>query len=142
MLRSKPTSRAPHVAFVCRLKDRDSRKNLVTLTEEISSCTGVLTSGQTSSLTFLARAAMDPSISELLIVVWQPESGFCSSHCMTCSQYIISCNACRASEFVQGLISGANKAGVFASPTATAYWAYHLTRTGFLAVQGLSGLHS
>ncbi|DBB02563.1 TPA: hypothetical protein ACH3X3_011548 [Trebouxia sp. C0006] len=46
----------------------------------------------------------------------------------------------QASEFVQGLISGANKAGVFASPTATAYWAYHLTRTGFLAVQGLSGL--
>ena len=61
----------------------------MTLTEEISSCTGVLTSGQTSSLTFLARAAMDPSISELLIVVWQPGSGFCSSHCMMCSQYII-----------------------------------------------------
>ena len=133
-------SRAPHVAFNCRLKERDSRRNLVTLTEEISSCTGVLTSGQTSSLTFLASAARDHSISELPIVVWQPGLGFCSSHCN--SQHIPSCNACRASEFVQGLISGANKAGVFASPTATAYWAYHLTRTGFLAFQGLSGLHS
>ncbi len=140
MLRNEPMSRAPHVAFDCRLKERDSRRNLVTLTEEISSCTGVLTSGQTSSLTFLASAARDHSISELPIVVWQPGLGFCSSHCN--SQHIPSCNACRASEFVQGLISGANKAGVFASPTATAYWAYHLTRTGFLAVQGLSGLHS
>ena len=47
----------------------------------------------------------------------------------------------RASEFIQGLSSGASKAGVFASPTAAAYWAYHLTRTGFLAVQGLAGNH-
>ena len=46
---------------------------------------------------------------------------------------------CRASEFVLGLTSGASKAGVFSSPTAAAYWAYHLTRTGFLTVQGLSG---
>lgn len=46
----------------------------------------------------------------------------------------------KASEFVQGLLTGADKAGVFSSPTAVAYWAYHLTRTGFLAVQGLSGL--
>lgn len=46
---------------------------------------------------------------------------------------------CRALEFIEGVTSSANKAGVFASTTATAYWAYHLTRTGFLAVQGLSG---
>lgn len=46
----------------------------------------------------------------------------------------------QASEFVLGLTSGASKAGVFSSPTAAAYWAYHLTRTGFLTVQGLSGL--
>lgn len=46
---------------------------------------------------------------------------------------------CRALEFIEGVTSSANKAGVFASPTATAYWAYHLTRTGFLAIQGLSG---
>ncbi|KAL3130821.1 hypothetical protein ABBQ38_000156 [Trebouxia sp. C0009 RCD-2024] len=46
----------------------------------------------------------------------------------------------KALEFIESLTSNASKAGVFASPTATAYWAYHLTRTGFLAVQGLSGL--
>lgn len=46
---------------------------------------------------------------------------------------------CRALDFIEGVSSSANKAGVFASPTATTYWAYHLTRTGFLAVQGLSG---
>ncbi len=68
MLRNECTSRALHVAFDCRPKDRDSRRNLVTLTEGISSCTGVLTFGQTSSLTFLASAAMDPSISKLIAV--------------------------------------------------------------------------
>jgi len=48
----------------------------------------------------------------------------------------------RVSEFVQGLSSGISEAGVFASPLAAAYWAYHLTRTSFLTVQGLSGAHA
>ena len=48
----------------------------------------------------------------------------------------------RVSEFVQGLSSGICEAGVFASPLAAAYWAYHLTRTSFLTVQGLSGAHA
>ncbi|KAL0033282.1 hypothetical protein WJX77_001714 [Trebouxia sp. C0004] len=44
------------------------------------------------------------------------------------------------SEFVQGLSSGMSEAGMFTSPLAAAYWAYHLARTSFLTVQGLSGL--
>ncbi|DBB16477.1 TPA: hypothetical protein ACH3X3_014754 [Trebouxia sp. C0006] len=44
------------------------------------------------------------------------------------------------SEFVQGLSSGMSEAGMFTSPLAAAYWAYHLTRTSFMTVQGLSGL--
>ena len=45
----------------------------------------------------------------------------------------------RLSEFVQGLSSGMSEAGMFTSPLAAAYWAYHLTRTSFMTVQGLSG---
>lgn len=45
----------------------------------------------------------------------------------------------RLAEFVQGLSSGMSKAGMFTSPLAAAYWAYHFARTSFLTVQGLSG---
>ena len=44
-------------------------------------------------------------------------------------------------DFVQGLASGVSQTGAFSSPLAAAYWTYHLTRMGLLAVQGLSGMH-
>ena len=43
------------------------------------------------------------------------------------------------SDFVRGTASGMDKTGMFSSPLAAAYWAYHLTRTGFLTVQGFTG---
>lgn len=48
---------------------------------------------------------------------------------------------CRALDFLEGVTSSARQAGVFASPTATAYWAYHLARSGYFTVQGLSGVN-
>ena len=40
----------------------------------------------------------------------------------------------------QTVFSEARQAGLFSSPAITAYWAYHLARTGFLAMQGISGV--
>ena len=111
------------------------------LTDGILSCIGVLISGGTGRMeqAFQNQPATVQSASRFLL-----------SSCAKVFPHVCYCNmlthrthagcACRASAFIQGLFSGANRAGVFSSPTATAYWAYHLTRTGFLAVQGVSGL--
>ena len=40
---------------------------------------------------------------------------------------------------MQLLVQNARKAGVWASPQATAYWTYHMGRTSLLALQGVAG---
>lgn len=49
---------------------------------------------------------------------------------------------CSVTDLLQSVVSHASKARglVFADPISTAYWAYHLTRTGFLSLQGMSGM--
>ena len=34
----------------------------------------------------------------------------------------------------------ASTAGVFSSSKAAAYWSYHITRSGFFAIQGIAGM--
>ena len=43
---------------------------------------------------------------------------------------------------VKTLSDAANTAGVFSSSKAAAYWSYHITRSGFFAIQGIAGWHT
>ena len=40
------------------------------------------------------------------------------------------------------LSDAASTAGVFSSSKAAAYWSYHITRSGFFAIQGIAGAPS
>lgn len=70
----------------------------------------------------------------------QPPDVTCSSplnvYCGCCFTRRV---LCRMSDFMRGIASGMDKTGMFSSPLAAAFWAYHLTRTGFLTVQGFTG---
>ena len=47
------------------------------------------------------------------------------------------CAGCKA--IVKTLSDAASTAGVFSSSQAAAYWSYHITRSGFFAIQGIAG---
>ena len=47
--------------------------------------------------------------------------------------------SCRLQAIVKTLSDAASTAGVFSSSKAAAYWSYHITRSGFFAIQGIAG---
>ena len=47
---------------------------------------------------------------------------------------------CRLQAIVKTLSDAASTAGVFSSSKAAAYWSYHITRSGFFAIQGIAGM--
>ena len=46
---------------------------------------------------------------------------------------------CRLQAIGRTLSDAANSAGIFSSSKAAAYWSYHITRSGFFAIQGIAG---
>ena len=50
--------------------------------------------------------------------------------------------SCRLQAIVKTLSDAASTAGVFSSSKAAAYWSYHITRSGFFAIQGIAGVPS
>ncbi len=46
---------------------------------------------------------------------------------------------CRLQAIGRTLTDAANSAGIFSSSKAAAYWSYHITRSGFFAIQGIAG---
>lgn len=46
---------------------------------------------------------------------------------------------CRLQAIGRTLSDAANSAGIFSSSQAAAYWSYHITRSGFFAIQGIAG---
>lgn len=51
----------------------------------------------------------------------------------------MACASCRLQAIVRTLSDAASTAGVFSSSKAAAYWSYHITRSGFFAIQGIAG---
>ena len=47
---------------------------------------------------------------------------------------------CRLQAIVKTLSDAASTAGVFSSSKAATYWSYHITRSGFFAIQGIAGV--
>ncbi len=51
-----------------------------------------------------------------------------------------SVSLCRLQAIGRTLTDAANSAGIFSSSKAAAYWSYHITRSGFFAIQGIAGV--